>query len=124
MAGLLAFAALAIFLAHPLRETHEPKLGVLDFGPGLLPSLLCARFDVFFEYLGGLGAILGILGKLLRGAHHELAKKTHTRLGLVYRSTTEAVRRVETRPTTLASPLGRQGSSTGHIQDRCRSTAC
>ncbi len=78
--GLLAVASLAVFLAHPLRETLESELGVLDIGLSLSPSLLGAVLDVFFQQLRGLCARFRVIAQFLGGANHESAKKTHLRL--------------------------------------------
>ncbi len=74
---LFAVASLAVFLAHPLRETLESEFGVLDFGLSLPPSLLGAGLDLFFQHLRGLGAGLRVMAEFLGGANHESAKKTH-----------------------------------------------
>ena len=74
---LFAVASLTVFLAHPLRETLESELGVLDFRLSLPPSLLGAGLDLFFQHLRGLGAGLRVMAQFLGGANHESAKKTH-----------------------------------------------
>ena len=78
--GLFAVASLAVFLAHPLRETLESELGVFDFGLSLPPSLLGAGLDLFFQHLRGLGAGFRVMAQFLGGANHESAKKTHLRM--------------------------------------------
>lgn len=60
--GLLAVASLAVFGAHLESEALEPELGVLDFRLSLLPSLLGAGLEVFFQHTRSLGAGFRVLG--------------------------------------------------------------
>ena len=77
---LFAVASLAVFLAHPLRETLESELGMFDLGLSFPPGLLGAGLDLFFQHLRSLGAGFRVMAQFLGGANHESAKKTHLRM--------------------------------------------